>query len=111
MDEAEGSRDLIERGTSRDRVLQSRMPPRGIDLGAGRSIEQSQGNLRLRAPERPAEWSAGAVFHHGHAGLSVGAPDDVAAVDPWMAVRPPTRTLRRHERDGNTKRNRWFNTH
>src|SRR5206468_11256572 len=79
---------ILERNAPRDRGRNSLVPPRLIDDCFGITVEQTQRDLRERAPKRPAEGFAAIVVNEYCAGVHQRSFGDVRAVNPRVSVQP-----------------------
>ncbi len=86
--EAIGVGVLLESGAPGDGAGEGALPPGGIDGSLGVGVEEAEGDFGAGAPEGGAEWLAALVGDVDGAGVTVGAFEDVAAVDPGMAGGP-----------------------
>src|SRR6185369_3266712 len=76
-----------------DGALERASPPCAIDRRVGVSIEQTERDLRARAPQGDAERLAALIHDARDAGLGVGRSDDVAPIDPRMSCGPASHAL------------------
>ena len=88
VDEPVGGGDIAQWIATTDGACDVCVPPAVVDSGVRVSVQKSERDLRLRTPERGAEWSASVVEDGDCAGKRVGRIDDVAAEDPWMTIEP-----------------------
>jgi hypothetical protein len=63
-------------------------PPALVERCVRITIEKAKRDLRSWTPERNAEWASAFVVHVYRASGKVGLSEDVAAIDPWMALLP-----------------------
>src|SRR5947208_14203758 len=79
---------LGDAGAARYRAFDAGPPPAVVESCSRIAIEKAEGNLRLWAPQRRAQRASPLVSNQHSTRFGIRTLEDVAAVDPRVAVCP-----------------------
>src|SRR5262249_3186150 len=90
VDEPKRVRALTQPRPAAGGGAESGAPPRGVGVRAVASADHAERDLRRRTPQRDADRLSSMIRDANRASRRRGPSDDVAPIDPWVALLPAT---------------------